>query len=207
MFVLRLRRKYIISIHLLFSSTDANSGSKIAGELISWLSKSACSKKFTASAVTVLKTCSSWITIICNTFDWHKCTHEHTFCQLVCNKYSSAHRHVKSIKWSVYIIQFNKMTCMEKWEKSVYKADLRQLPCWILWLTKHLSTQYLVLMFRQKHNNSRLVEDNLTCQWIMLLWLCEGNIYIYYALTRREREREGEREQYIRRIRYIICIL
>ena len=76
---------------------------------------------------------------------------------------------VKSMKWSVYIIKFNKMTCMEKWEKSVYKADLRQLPCWILWLTKHLSTQYLVLMFRLKHNNSRLVEDNLICKWIMLL--------------------------------------
>ena len=82
---------------------------------------------------------------------------------------------VKSMKWSVYIIKFNKMTCMEKWEKSVYKVDQRQLPIWILWLTEQLSTQYLILMFRQKHNNSRLVEDNLTCQWIMLLQLCEGN--------------------------------
>ena len=96
---------------------------------------------------------------------------------------------VKSIKWSVYIIQFNKMTCMEKWEKSVYEVDLRQLPCWILWLTKQLSTQYLVLMFRLKHNNSRLVEDNLTCHWIMLLWLCEGNIYIILWQEERERER------------------
>ena len=96
---------------------------------------------------------------------------------------------VKSIKWSVYIIRFNKMTCMEKWQKLVYKVDQRQLSCWILWPIKSLSTQYLVLMFRLKHNNSRLVEDNLTCHWIMLLWLCEGNIYIILWQEERERER------------------
>ena len=149
MFVLRLRRKYIISIHLLFSSTDANSGYKIAGELISWPSKSACSKNVAAS---VLKTCSSWTTITCNRSDWHICTHEHTFCQFVCNTVLHTDT-VKSMKSSIYIIKLNKMTCMEKWEKSAYKVDQRQLPCWFLWLIEQLSTQYLLLILRLKHNN------------------------------------------------------
>ena len=183
--------KYIISIHLLFRSTDANSGSKIAGELISWPSKSASSKNVTASAVTVLKTCSSWITIICNRFDWHKCPHEHTFCQFVCNKYSSAQPHCEINEMVSLHHQIQQNDRYGKIKiKSVYKVDQRQLPCWILWLIEQLSTQYLVL----KHNNSRLVEDNLTCHWIMLLWLCEGNIYIYIILWQHEREREGERE-------------
>ena len=96
---------------------------------------------------------------------------------------------VKSMKWSVYIIKFNKMTCMEKREEPFYKVDQRQLPVWILWLIEQLSTQYLVLMFRLKHNNSRFLEDNLTCQWIMLRWFCEGNIYIILWQQERGRER------------------
>jgi len=165
MFVLRSRRKYILSIHLLFPSADASSGSKIAGELISWPSKSASSKNVTAFVVTILKTCSSWITIICNRSEWHKCTHEHTFCQFVCNKYCPAHRRceMNEIISLHHQIQQNDIYG-KKWEKLVYKVDQRQLPCWILWLIKQPSTHYLVLMFRLKHNNSRLVEDDLTCQ-------------------------------------------
>ena len=103
--------------------------------------------------------------------------HINTFFVRLCATNTALHTDtVKSMKWLVYVIQFNKMTRMRK--VSLQSRSEATPPV-------EFCDSVFTLMFRLKHDNSRLIDDGSTSQWIMIQWLCEGSI-IYFE-SRRER--------------------
>ena len=84
-FVLRLRMKYISSIHVLFPSADVDSGSMTAGEWFPDQASQPALRNLQLLQWPFWRLAWTSVTIICSIFDWNKCTHKHTCCLCVQN--------------------------------------------------------------------------------------------------------------------------